>query len=149
MTSDSWMASDIAALKELHEFDMRYYKQLYGADGFGMAAEQMAMVMAMYPMMKAASDRLKEEGSKLQGTPLATTTTFEAVMSKAQMEAAAEERKSSGGGGIGGMLARRMMKKEEPKPRATVFTSTHEFQEVSSSVGPSDVDIPAGFKEKK
>jgi hypothetical protein len=149
MTSDSWLASDIAALKELHEFDMRYYKQLYGADAFGMAAEQMAMVLAMYPMMKAASDRLKEEGNKLEGTPLATTTSFEAVLSKAQMEAAAEERKSSGGGGISGMLARKMMKKEEPKPRATVFTSTHEFQEVSTSVAAPDVDIPAGFKEKK
>jgi hypothetical protein len=149
MTSDSWLASDIAALKELRDFDMRYYKQLYGADAFGMAAEQMAMVMAMYPMMKAASDRLKEEGSKLEGTPLATTTTFEAVLSKAQMDAAAEDRKSSGGGGISGMLARKMMKKEEPKPRATVFTSTHEFQEVSTTVGAPDTDIPAGFKEKK
>jgi hypothetical protein len=126
---------------------MRYYKQLYGADAFGMAAEQMAMVLAMYPALKQASDRLKQEGTKLQGTPLASTVTFEAVKSKEQMEASANE--GGGGGSIGGMLARRMMKKEPPKQRATVFTTQHEFQDVSTTVAAGDVDIPAGFKLKK
>jgi hypothetical protein len=148
MTSDSWLGPDLPALKELADFQMRYYKQLYGADAFGMGAEQMAAVMAMYPMLKQASDRLKQEGTKLQGTPLATTTTFEAVKSKAQMEASANQQ-SSGGGGLGGMLARRMMKKEEPKARATVFTTQHELQEVSTTVAPAELQIPAGFKEKK
>jgi hypothetical protein len=148
MTSDSWLGPDIPALKELADFDMRYYKQLYGSEAFGMAAEQMAMVLAMYPMLKQASDRLKQEGSKLQGTPLASTVTFEAVKSKAQMEAASNQQ-SSGGGGLGGMLARRMMKKEDPKPRSTVFTTQHEFQEVSTTVAASELQIPAGFKEKR
>lgn len=147
MTSDSWLGPDLPALKELADFQMRYYKQLYGADAFGMGAEQMAMVMAMYPMLQQASDRLKQEGTKLQGTPLATTMTFEAVKSKAQMEAASSQQ-SSGGGGIGGMLARRMMKKEETKARGTVFTTQHELQEVSTSVAPAELQIPAGFKEK-
>ena len=70
MTSDSWLGPELPALKELADFDMRYYKQLYGADAFGMAAEQMAMVMAMYPMLGKASARLKQEGDKLKGTPL-------------------------------------------------------------------------------
>lgn len=148
MTSDSWLGPDLPALKELADFQMRYYKQLYGADAFGMGAEQMAMVMAMYPMLQQASDRLKQEGTKLQGTPLATTMTFEAVKSKAQMDAASSQQ-SSGGGGIGGMLARRMMKKEEPKARGTVFTTQHELQEVSTTVVPAELQIPAGFKEKK
>lgn len=148
MTSDSWLGPDLPALKELADFDMRYFKQLYGADSFGLAAEQMAMVMAMYPMLKQATDRLNHEEAKLTGTPLATTMTFEAVKSKAQMEAAAGQQ-NSGGGGISGMLARRMMKKEDPKPRATVFTTQHEFQEVSGTVAPGDLQIPAGFKEKK
>ena len=148
MTSDSWLGPDLPALKELADFQMRYYKQLYGADAFGMGAEQMAMVMAMYPMLQQASDRLKQEGTKLQGTPLATTMTFEAVKSKAQMEAASNQQ-SSGGGGIGGMLARRMMKKEETKARGTVFTTQHELQEVSTSVAPAELQLPAGFKEKK
>lgn len=147
MTSDSWLGPDLPALKELSDFDMRYYKQLYGAEAMGLAAEQMAMVMAMYPMLKQASERLQQEGDKLQGTPLATTTTFEVVKSKAQMEAAKEE--GGGGGGLGGMLARRMMKKEPAKPRSTIFTTQHEFQDVSTTVAATDVEIPANFKEKK
>lgn len=147
MTNDGWLGPELPALKELAEFDMRYYKQLYGADGLGVAAEQMAMVMAMYPMLKQASERLAKEGDKLAGTPLASTTTFEAVKSKAQMEAASQQ--SGGGGGLGGMLARKMMKKEPAKARATIFTMQHEFQDVSTTVGAADIEIPAGFKEKK
>lgn len=147
MTSDSWLGPDLPALKELADFDMRYYKQLYGSEAFGMAAEQMAMVLAMYPALKQASDRLTQEGTKLQGTPLASTVTFEAVKSKEQMEASSNE--GGGGGGLSGMLARRMMKKDPPKQRATVFTTEHEFQDVSTTVAAGDVDIPAGFKLKK
>lgn len=148
MTNDGWLGPELPALKELAEFDMRYYKQLYGADGLGVAAEQMAMVMAMYPMLKQASERLAKEGDKLAGTPLASTTTFEAVKSKAQMEAASQQ-SGGGGGGLGGMLARKMMKKEPAKARATIFTMQHEFQDVSTTVGAADIEIPAGFKEKK
>ena len=55
----------------------------------------------------------------------------------------------SGGGGIGGMLARRIAKKDPPKPRALLFTLNHEFQEVATTVPPTDLEIPAGYKEKK
>lgn len=149
MSSDSWLGPEIAALKELSDFDMRYYKQLYGGESMGLAAEQMAMVMAMYPMLKQASDRLNQEGDKLKGTPLATTTTFEVVKSREMAEAEAKQGGSGGGGGLGGMLARKMMKKEEPKARATIFTTQHEFQDVATTVAGSEIEIPAGFKEKK
>ena len=129
MTADSWLGPEIAALKELSDFDMRYYTKLYGGTGMGLAAEQMAMVMAMYPALKDATERMKKEGANLKGTPLATTTTFEAVKSQAMVE---EEKKQNSGGGVSGMLARRMMKKEDPKTRATIFTIQHEFQEVST-----------------
>jgi hypothetical protein len=148
MTADSWLGPEIAALKELTDFDMRYYTKLYGATSVGLAAEQMAMVIAMYPGLKAASERLSQEGGKLKGTPLATTTTFEAVKSKAATEEQAKQ-KDSGGGGLSGMLARRMMKKEDPKQRATIFTIQHEYQEVSTNASAADVQIPADFKEKK
>jgi hypothetical protein len=149
MTADSWLGPQIAALKEVADFDMKYWKQLQGPEAMGMSAEQMAMVVAMYPMLKQASERLAKESAKLQGTPLATTTTFEAVKSKAQMSQQAEGSKS-GGGGLGGMLARRMARKDgEDKPRATIFTVISETQEVATSVAPADVELPAGFKEKK
>lgn len=149
MTSDAWLGPEIKSLNELADFDRRYYEKLYGTQGMGLAAEQMAMVMAMYPMLKEANERLKKEGTKLQGTPLATTTMFEVVKSKAQLEAETNQQGSGGGGGIGGMLGRKLMKKDAPKARATVFTVQHEYQEVATSVAGTDLDVPAGFKEKK
>jgi hypothetical protein len=143
MTVDSWLGPELPALKELAEFDLKYAKAI-NPDAAGLSAEQMAAVMALYPMLKNANERLQKEAEKLRGTPLSTTTTFEGVKSKEQLAA----EKPSGGGGIGGMLARRMMKKEE-KPRATVFTLTHETLEVSTSVSDSELQIPAGFKQKQ
>ncbi len=150
MTADSWLGPVIAALNEVGEFDVRYWKQLQGPEAMGMSAEQMAMVAAMYPMVKQASERMAKEGSRLKGTPLATTTTFEAVRSKEQMAQQSEANKSSGGGGLGGMLARKMAKKDtEDKPRVAIFTVFSETQEIATSVAPADIDLPAGFKEKK
>jgi hypothetical protein len=143
MTSNSWMAPVIPAMKELAEFEMRYWKAI-APEASGISAEQMAAVMAMYPMLKRAMERLKSEGSKLEGTPLATTTVFEAVKGKEQM---AQQSQQSSGGGLGGMLARRMMKND--KPRAVIFTMNHETLEVTPSVAAEELQIPAGFREKK
>ena len=143
MTSNSWMAPAIPAMKELSDFELRYWKAI-APEASGVSAEQMAAVMAMYPMLKQAMERLKSEGTKLQGTPLATTTVFEAVKSKEQM---AESTQSSGGGGLRERLARKMMKRDD-KPRATVFTLNHETLEVAPAVSAEDLQIPAGFKQK-
>jgi outer membrane translocation and assembly module TamA len=64
--------------------------------------------------------------------------------SKTQVE---EQSKSSSGGGLSGMLARKMVKKDD-KPRATIFTMNTETLEIATSVGATDLDIPAGFKLK-
>ena len=143
LTVDSWLGPDLPALKELAEFDMRYARAI-NPDAPTLSAEQLATVLALYPMLKTANERLQKEGSKLRGTPLATTTTFEGVKSKDALE---QQKQSGGGGGLGGMLARRMMKKEE-KPRATVFTMTHETVEISTGVAENELAIPAGFKQK-
>jgi hypothetical protein len=152
MTVDSWLGPQIPALKELAEFDMKYWKQLAGSDAMGMSAEQIAMVMAMYPTLKQASERLQKESPKLQGTPLATTTTVEGVKSKEEAAAAASQNSDTpkSVGGLGGMLARKMAKKDDSasNTRATVLTAEHEFQEVQTSVAAADVEIPAGFKQK-
>ena len=148
MTSDMWLAPQIPAMKEAGEFELRYWKQLQGGDAAGVSAEQMAAAIAMYPMLKPAMDRMKQESGKLSGTPLMTVMTFEAVQSTEAMKNASSQGSSSGGG-LGGMLARKMIKKEDPKQRATIFTSQHEVLEVATSVAPADLEIPAGFKEKK
>jgi hypothetical protein len=141
MTVDAWLGPDLPALKELAEFDMKYARAI-SPDAPTLSAEQLAAVVALYPMLKNASDRLQQESGKLQGTPLLTTTTFEGVKSREAME----QQKPQGGGGLGGMLARRMKKDE--KPRATVFTLTHETIEVSTNVNGDELAIPAGFKQK-
>jgi hypothetical protein len=46
------------------------------------------------------------------------------------------------------MLARKMMKTGS-RPRATVLTLTHETLEVTPAVAAEDMQLPAGFKEKK
>lgn len=149
MTADSWLGPQLPALKELAEFDMKYWKQLQGPDAMGMSAEQLATVIAMFPAVKQAMDRMQKESPKLQGTPLATTTTVEGVKSKDQMAQQADSGKS-GGGGLGGMLARRMAKKDNDaaSARATIFTAEHEVQDVQTTVNAADIDIPAGFKQK-
>jgi hypothetical protein len=143
MTTDSWLGPEIPALQELAEFEMKYWKAI-APETATVSAEQMAAVIAMYPLIKPAMDRLNQEKVNLKGTPLATTTTFEGVKSKAQAE---EQAKSSGGGGLGGMLARKVMKKND-NPRATIFTASSETLEIATTVGAQDVDVPAGFKLK-
>jgi hypothetical protein len=135
-------------MKELVDFELRYWKAVAPEEA-GVSAEQMAALMAMYPMLKQGMERLNKEKVNLRGTPLLTVTTFDAVKSKAQMEQEQKDSASSGGGGLGGMLARKMMKKNtEEKPRVTIFTATAETLEISTSVAPADQEIPAGFKQK-
>src|SRR5689334_15570845 len=151
MNVDSWLGPQIPALKEVAEFDLKYWKQLAGSDSMGMSAEQLAMVMAMYPTLKQASDRMQKEAPKLQGTPLASTTTVDGVKSKEEVAASSQNSDTPKSiGGIGGMLARKMAKKDEGNAngsanRATILTAEHEFQEVQTSVAAADVEMPAGF----
>ncbi len=151
MNVDSWLGPQIPALNEVAEFDLKYWRQLQGPDAMGMSPEQMAMIIAMYPAFKQAADRMQKESPKLQGTSMASTTTVEGVKSKEEMTSAQNSESAPKSiGGLGGMLARKMAKKDENAnaSRATIFTAEHEFQEVQTSVVASDLEIPAGFKQK-
>jgi hypothetical protein len=163
MTSDMWLAPKIAAMKEVTDFDIRYAQKLYGTMIAGVSAEQMAAAMAAYPMMKEALGKMTAEGGKIQGTPIQTTTTMDAVKSADQV---AEEAKANGGGdskqaaagGVSGMLggfAKKMAQKkagggdDAKKDRVTVMTMTSEVLKVATDVPAADVAVPAGFKENK
>ena len=146
MTSDMWLAPRIPELKELADFDMRYWKALQEGSGVpSMSPEQVAQLMASFPLLGKAMERMQKDGDKLSGTAIDTTTTLESVKGTADT---AQSQPSGGGGGIGGMLGRKLMKKDS-KPRSTVFTSRRQYLEVSKSVAASDLAIPADFKEKK
>jgi hypothetical protein len=144
-----WLGPKIPALKELADFDLKYWKQLQGPETAAVSAEQMAQVLAMYPLIGKAMDRMAKDGDKLAGTPLDTTMTFESVLSKDQLTEAQSSSSGNKGGGLGGMLARKIVKQEPPKARSTIMTTHHEVLEVTPSAAATDVAVPADFKEKR
>ena len=148
MTSTMWLGPRIAALDEIGQFELKYIKAVYG-DDFAAQAQQLASAFALYPSMQPMMAKMQAEGGKLQGTPLQTTTVFENVKSAEQMKSASSQQPSGGGGLTGGLASRMMGGAKPPKPRSTVFTTTHEYLSVDPSASDADVAIPAGFKEKK
>jgi len=164
LTSDSWLAPNMDSIKEISEFQLRFMKKLDSAMVAGAAsADQMAAAMAMYPMLKQALSKMHTEGEKVEGAPVLTTMTFDAVQTPEQQAQARQPEQESNtptsGGGIGGMLARKMMKKKADDPAAapgnappghtTVMTMVNETLSVSKDVAAADVAVPDGFKEKK
>jgi hypothetical protein len=161
LTSDMWLGPRIAAMSEVAEFDRRYYEKLYGPMVAGASPEQMASAQAMYPMLKPAMGRMTNEGAKLDGTAILTTTTVDAVKSAEQM---AEEKKqreadsstppaSGSVGGFMGGLAKKMAQKKmqgdgDAKARATFMTVNTEVLKVVTAVAPADVAVPAGFQQR-
>lgn len=148
MTTDMWLGPRLAALNELAEFQMKYFKAVYGGAFTAGDVQQMASLGAMYPSLATMAERMRTEGRKLEGTALSTTMTFEAVKSAEQMKASSQS-SGSGGGGLGGMLASRMANRNKPQARTKVLTTTNEMLSVDTSVDAADVAIPTGFKEKK
>jgi hypothetical protein len=149
LTNDMWIGPRVAALDELAAFQMKYFQAVYGGAFTAGDMQQMAGLMAMFPSFSVMAERLRAESGKLEGTPLATTMTFEGVKSEAQMKAASESSSSSGGGGLGGMLARRVMRnRTEPQARSKVLTTTHEMLSIDTTVADAEVAIPANYKEK-
>jgi len=154
MTSDMWLAPKVAAMTELQQFDIRYAQKLYGAMITGASPQDMATAMAMYPQIKPALDKMRAEGGKVEGTPILTTTTMDAVQSAEQ---AAQAQKSGGSGapptssgGLLGGFGKKMAKKDEaPKSSATFLTSTLEMLKLTTDVAADAVAIPVGFREEK
>ena len=154
MTSDMWLAPDQPAMKEVAEFDRRYAEKLYSGLS-GMSPNQMAMAVAFYPMLRQALSRMAAEGSKVEGTAIATTLTFDAVKSAEQMaQAKQDDSESKPSGGLGGMLgglAKRVKKTdaEKPQQRTTFMTTNLEVLNVSTQVAAEAVAVPPEFKESK
>ncbi len=149
MATDMWLAPKVAALDELLQFQLKFIKAVYG-EAFVADMTQMASTVAMYPTFKPMAEKMQAENGKLQGTPVLSTTTFDAVKSAEAMKEAKSQPPPTTGGGIGGMLAKKMIgPKGEVTQRGTVFTSSHEILSVSPTVAAEDVAMPTGFKEKK
>jgi hypothetical protein len=156
ITTDMWMAPQMASMKEIVDFHMQYAQKLYGPMVQGASPQDMAAAMAIYPMLKPALERMNQEQGKLAGTAILTTVKVEAVKSAEQFateqKQRAESNKPSVSGGVGGLiggLARRAAQNKvegEPQPRATIMTTTSEVMKIATDVAASDVAVPAGFK---
>jgi hypothetical protein len=158
ITTDVWLAPQMAAMKEIVDFDIQYAQKLYGPMVAGASPQDMAAAMALYPMMKPALEKMAAEASKLEGTAITTVVKVEAVKSAEQL--AAEQKQSqeeskpnlsgSVGGLIGGFAKRAAAKKasggDGPQPRVTVMTTTSEILKIATDVSAGDVAVPAGFK---
>ena len=163
MTVDTWLTKSVS-LKEIADFDRRYYEKLAGPI-MAVDAQQMATAMAMFPGLKEAFTRLSRED--FGGTAIQTTTTTEAVKSAEQMKqqaaggssASSDEKTNplSVGGAIGGFMRRRQQQQEKEaaaKPnadasRSTFMTMNNEVLKITSNVTAVELAMPAGFKESK
>jgi hypothetical protein len=162
MTVDTWLTKTVS-LKEIADFDRRYYEKLAGPVS-AVDAQQLASAMAMYPGLKEAMARLGRED--FGGTAIQTTTTTDAVRSAEQMKqqaaggssASSDEKGNplSVGGAIGGFMRRRQQQQEKEaaaKPnadpsRSTFMTVNNEVLKIAANVTAADVAMPAGFKER-
>ena len=159
LTGDTWLTPTIAAMKEISEFDQKYALKLAGPVVAGASAEQMAAALAMYPGMTQALAKMRAENVNMEGTPILTTVTIDAMKSAAQMAEQNKQSDSGSGsaasGGMGGMLggfAKKLAKKKpedagDQKSSATFMTTTSEVLKVTTDVGTA-LALPAGFQQK-
>jgi len=158
ITSDAWAAPGAGGGKDLATFEQRYLEKLHGPAAVAGAQAQMAMLMATYPALRQGLTRLSSEGAKMDGTPILTTITIEAVKTPQQMAQADAPSSQEGGGGFGalrGKLGRKLGgKKDEAgqeggaKNRSLLMTTTHEILRIAPQVSAADVAVPMGFKQK-
>jgi hypothetical protein len=165
MTSNIWLGPEIPQMKEILDFDMRYFQKLNLGGMYGADMNQMATALAMYPGLKEMMSKFQSQQVDMKGTQMQTVTTIESVRTAQQMAASEKKQDDTGGGGgggiggltsikgLGGLLGRKAAPKKEvtgaPTNRAGIMTMNHDLLKIATSVPESDTAIPAGFKEKK
>jgi hypothetical protein len=151
LTSDMWMGPHLAAMKEIGDFDRRYFAKLYGKE-FGAAdMAQMATLMASNPAFGKAMKALSEKSASFNGSPIRTIMTVEAVAGSEQQQADSDE---SGGGAtsiIGGFMKRAQQRKQSEggqANRSKLLDSSVEVTRAATTASAADVAIPAGFSQR-
>ncbi|HEX7190886.1 MAG TPA: hypothetical protein VF381_04860 [Thermoanaerobaculia bacterium] len=149
--ADMWIGPRIKEMREIGDFERRYFSKLYGKE-FGAAdMQQMAMLIATNPMFAKAAKAFADKRSSFDGTPIRTILTFEAVAGTEQQASGDEGGSPTGiGSAIGGLMKRASRKRESDSgpQRSTLFDSTNEILKASATATSADVSIPAGFTQK-
>ena len=153
LTSDMWMGPRVPAMREIADFDRRYFQQLYGGTSLGGDMQKMAMLMATSPAFAKAMKTFSEKRSSFEGTPIRTTLTVDTVANP-NAEANDQQSESSSPGAVIGGLMGRLRKRQaernqsEGANRNRLFESTTELMNATTSASSADVAIPAGFKSR-
>lgn len=126
LTVHKWLAPKIEALSEIADFNRRYAEKLA-------LPNKSAGTVGNQRFLMAAMARLQAESSKLEGTAILTTITTEYI-EKTQDGASLRK---------GGNQA------VSSPTRGGISTMDEELLKVSSDVDDTELEIPAGFKEKQ
>jgi hypothetical protein len=146
MTADSWIGPRVAAMRDVADFERRYFQKLYGSTFGAAETQQMAVLLATNPAFAKAMKAFSDKRASFDGTPIRTTLTVESVSGTEQ---AANDSSSSGAGGImGGLLKKARRQDNATANRSELMTSTVELIRASASATASQLDIPAGFKQR-
>jgi hypothetical protein len=157
MTVGSWLTKSQPALKEIADFDRRYFQKLV-SPLVQVDAKQLATALGMMPGLKEAFARVNKE--TLDGTAIQSTTTVEGVKSAEQMKQAqsggtsTSEPPTSVGGALGGLMKRRAQQNAEKNgngnsARSMFMTINNEVLKIAASVSAADVALPEGLKLTK
>lgn len=147
LTADMWMGPHIAAMKEIADFDRRYFEKLYGPLYGSAEMQQMAVLMATNPTFAKAMKTFSQKRSSMEGTAIRTNLSFETVAGKDQ----AAESDSGSASPLGGLMRRVQQRRQEKSgepAKSKLFDSTVELTRATGSASASDVAIPAGFAQK-
>lgn len=152
LQNDMWLG-DATMLNEMIDFQTRFFKAVFEGVFTGADIQQTSMFGALFPGYMKLSERMAAESKKLRGTSLASTMVFGTVKagsSPDQVRQQLSQPPSQGGGGLRGLG--RMMSgggSANTTGFSRFLTTSNEFLSFGSTVSPADLEIPAGFKEKK
>jgi hypothetical protein len=157
LTADLWLGPKIAPLKELDDFNRRYFQKLYGGINTGGDARSMAMLISQSPAFTKAMKKFQDKQASLDGSAVRTSVKFE-VVPDPRAPQQTESSPSSGDAAsrmIGGLMNKAKRNKEakqqsgEPSDgRKMLFSSKTELISATGESTEAALAIPAGFKER-
>ncbi len=154
LTSDMWMGPHLAAMKDIRDFDRRYFEKLYGREFAGADMAQMAVMMASNPAFGKAMKTFSQKSASLEGTPIRTTMTVETVSGTEQQQQEGKDESSEGASPssiLGGFMRRAQQRRQAEggqANRSKLMDSSTEVMRASTTASASDVAIPAGFTQR-
>lgn len=162
VTSTHWMANSVKGYDEVQAFQTAFAQKLGEMAGANSMAQMLENLKKTNPQLAEAMKKLEQEGKRLQGVSLLTTTVFETWAEGAANQTPQTEKteesgptKSVGGllGGFGKKLGQKAMKKDESASnngRSVLLESTSEITTIATSAVDAGLfAAPMGYKQKE